>query len=46
MFEKSEFCSPGKSDARGTAILFKNNFEFTVMQVTSDDEGTCYAWKS
>ena len=33
------FVSPGRSDARGTAILFNNNFEFKILKQESDQIG-------
>lgn len=31
------FISPGKTDSRGVAILFHNNFENEIIQVTPDE---------
>ncbi len=33
------YISPYKSNARGTAILFNNNFQFKVLNHTTDKEG-------
>ena len=33
------FLSPGKSNARGTAILFNNNFEYKIYNEYKDQEG-------
>ena len=33
------FISPGRSDARGTAILFNNNFEFKILSEHTDRVG-------
>ena len=33
------FFSPGRSNARGTAILFNNNFEYTILNQHKDEEG-------
>jgi exonuclease III len=33
------YISPGKSDARGTAISFNNNFEYNVNKVHTDSNG-------
>ena len=33
------YLSPGKSDARGTAILFNNNFEYNVNNMHTDSDG-------
>jgi exonuclease III len=39
------FISPFRSNARGTAILFNNNFNFTVLDKTLDDGGNFVALK-
>lgn len=31
--------SPGKSDSRGVAILFNNNFEYDIFKITPDEKG-------
>ena len=33
------FIRPGRSDARGTAILFNNNFEFKIINKETDRNG-------
>ena len=33
------FLSPGKSNARGTAILFNNNFEYAILHQHRDEDG-------
>ena len=33
------YISPGQSNARGTAILFNNNFEYTILNEHKDEEG-------
>lgn len=33
------FISPGKTDSRGVAILFNNNFEYEIIQVPPDEIG-------
>lgn len=37
------FISPGKTDSRGVAILFNNNFEYEIIQVTTDEIGNYLA---
>lgn len=39
------FFSPGRSDARGVAILFKNNFDFEVLESRCDDIGNLMSLK-
>jgi len=31
--------SPGRTDSRGVAILFNNNFDYEILQTTSDEMG-------
>ena len=33
------YISPGKTDSRGVAILFNNNFEYNMFKVTPDEKG-------
>ena len=33
------FLSPGKSNVRGTAILFNNNFEYAILHQHRDEDG-------
>ena len=33
------FFSPGRSNARGIAIFFNNNFEYTILNQHKDEEG-------
>ena len=42
---KECFFSCYKSNARGTAILFNNNFEFEIIHTVSDEEGNFVALK-
>lgn len=37
--------SPGRTDSRGVAILFNNNFEYEILQTTSDEMGNYLATK-
>ena len=38
-FSGGLFLSPGKSNARGTAILFNNNSEYAFLHQQRDEEG-------
>lgn len=37
------FISPGKTDSRGVAILFNNNFKYEIIQVTPDEIGNYFS---
>lgn len=43
MWRYEIFISPGKTDSRGVAVLFNNNFDYEIIQVTTDEIGNYLA---